>query len=698
MLRYRLGLLAAALVTATPLVVAQESTAEYELDAVTVTADRAESSVASSTSAVSRLTSADLELLPATDITDALSLIPGLMFFNRDGVGRDGLATIRGFYGGGEAEYLVVLRDGVPVNDAETGLVDWDTLSLTGVRSVEVVRGAAGSLYGDAALGGVVNLLTERGGEPATALSLSGGTYGAVDAGVHSHGEIGDRAYSLNLSKHQNSGYREHAERQADGAAGAISLFESDGTRLGLTVSQNWTRSDTPGPLARSVADAAPTTSSPFYRLDHADDRRSRQTLTGEYELSDSTALSGRVTRQFRRSDVTRTLPLSPEFADTKQRELQGTSLSATVKLTADLPLDTAYGRAIVGVDAVSHDLDSTYYAVLTGGATDYSTASVGARAIDESGETQRQGVAAFGQYEVRPREALSIVVGARVDTLRDEFTPRLPTRGIAQEATHNAFSPKFGVSLRYADSSGHEGYIYGNLHRSFKAPTPDQLYDRRSIPIAQEPYKILISNGELRPQFATSREVGLRHRVEFVPGVFTAELSVAAYSMGLKDELDFDLEQFRTVNIGRSRHRGIESSIAVHLCECSRIFANYTHQAAESRTGDKFGLQLKSIPKNTYVVGASTRLRGGVRGSVVMRAARDIYLDDKNELPLPNYAVVDAKVAWRVRSVDIAVEGLNVLDESYSTTGFPDASGSGVVYVYPAAERAVRFTTSLRL
>ena len=58
----------------------------------------------------------------------------------------------------------------------------------------------------------------------------------------------------------------------------------------------------------------------------------------------------------------------------------------------------------------------------------------------------------------------------------------------------------------------------------------------------------------------------------------------------------------------------------------------------------------------------------------------------------------MDAKVAWRVRSVDIAVEGLNVLDESYSTTGFPDASGSGVVYVYPAAERAVRFTTSLRL
>jgi iron complex outermembrane recepter protein len=697
-LRYRLGLLAAALLTTASASVAQEHAAVYELDAVTVTADRAESSVASSTSAVSRLTSADLELLPATDITDALSLIPGITFFNRDGVGRDGIANVRGFYGGGEAEYLIVLRDGVPVNDPETGLVDWDTLSLIGVRSIEVVRGAAGSLYGDAALGGVVNLLTESGGEPATAMSMSGGTFGSIDAGVHSHGDIGGRAYTLSLSKHQNSGYREHAERQADGASGSLSLFESDRARLGLTISQHWTRSDTPGPLAQTVADTDPRASSPFYGLDHADDRRSRQSLTGAYELSPSTTLSGHVTRQFRRSDVTRTLPLTPDFADTKQRELQGNSLSATAKLTADLPLDTAPGRLVVGVDAVSHDLDSAYYQVLLGGLEEYAAASVGGRSIDENGDALRKGVAAFGQYEVRPTEALNLVVGARVDTLRDEYTPKLPSMGVMQEATHNAFSPKFGVSLRYADSSAHEGYLYGNLHRSFKAPTPDQLYDRRSIPIGQEPYKILISNGELRPQFATSREIGLRHRTVFVPGIFSVELSVAGYSMGLKDELDFDLEQFRTVNIGRSRHRGVEAGLAVHLCECSRLFANYTHQAAESRTGDNAGLQLKSIPKNLYVVGASTRLKGGVRGSVVMRAARDIYLDDANTVSLPNYAVVDAKVAWRIRSVDIAVEGLNLLDEAYSSTGFPDPAGSGVVYVYPAAERAVRITTSLQL
>lgn len=698
MLRYRLGLLAAAFLSAALTAPAQDSTTTYDLDAVIVTGNRAETSVATSTSAVSRLTESDMELLPGADITDALGLLPGLTFFNRDGVGRDGLANVRGFYGGGEAEYLVVLRDGVPVNDPETGLVDWDTLSLAGVRSVELLRGAGSSLYGDAALGGVVNLRTDASGEPATTLTMSGGTFGATDGGMYSQGEIGGRTYTLSLTKHRNTGYRSHAERRADGALGSISLLDGDRTKLTLLLSQSRTRAEDPGPLTGPDVTADPRASAAFYGLDNSDDRRSRQSLIGEVELGSAATLSGHLTRRYRRSEAVRTLPLSPEFADTKERELRGSSITATAKITADLPLDTTDARIVVGVDAASHDLDSTYYQLLAGTAADYEGVFAGAREVDEDGAPARRSLAAFAQYEVHPTEALNIVLGARVDTIQDEYVPRLPSIGVTQEATHNAFSPKFGVSLRYADTEQHTGYLYGNLHRAFKAPTPDQLYDRRSIPVPFEPYKILISNGELRPQFATNREVGLRHRTEFVPGIFSVELSAAVYSIGLKDELDFSLEEFRTVNIGRSRHRGVEAGITMHACECTRVFGTYTRQDATSRTGDNFGLQLKAIPRDTFMAGASTRLRGGVRGSVVVRSARDIYLDDANTITLPNYTVVDAKVAYRLRAVDIAVDAFNLLDEAYSTTGFPDASGSDTVYFYPAAERVIRLTTSVRL
>ncbi len=698
MLRYRLGLLVAAWTSAAAHVVAQAPAAAHELDAIVVTGDRAETPIASSTSAVSRLSASDVEILPITDITDALGLLPGVTFFNRDGVGRDGVANVRGFYGGGEAEYLIVLRDGVPMNDAETGIVDWDTLSLAGVHSIEMLRGAGGSLYGDAALGGVVNLLTSGSAEPATTLSMSGGTFGAVDGSLYSQGDVGGRAYTLSLAKHANDGYRAHAERQADGAIGSISLLDGDRSSLRLALSQNWTRSDSPGPLTGRGVAADPRASSPFYGLDHSDERRSRQSLVGDIELNSSATLSGNITRRFRRSDVTRTLPLSPEFADTKQRELRTNSLTATAKLTADLPLDTSDGRIVFGVDVATHDLDSTYYQLLAGGQAEYEAPTTAARAVDERGEAKRDSIAAFAQYELHPTDALNVVLGARVDTLRDEFTPRLPSMGVPREATHNAFSPKFGVSLRYANTKRHGGHLYGNLHRAFKAPTPDQLYDQRSVPVPFEPYKILISNGDLRPQFATNREIGLRHRVAFVPRIFSVELSVAAYSIGLKDELDFSLEQFRTVNIGRSRHRGVEAGLAMRFCECVRLFANYTHQDATSRTGDNFGRQLKAIPRHMVVGGVTARLDGGVRLSAIVRSTHDITLDDANTISLPDYTVVDAKVAWRLRSVDIAVEAFNLLGEEYSTTGFPDTSGSDAVYYYPSAERAVRFTTGLRL
>lgn len=698
MLRYRLGLLAAAFLSAASTAPAQETATTYDLDAVIVTGNRAETAVASSTSAVSRLTAADIELLPITDITDALALLPGLAFVNRDGVGRDGVAIVRGFYGGGEAEYLVVLRDGVPVNDPETGLVDWDTLSLVGVQSIELLRGAGSSLYGDAALGGVVNLRTDGKAENATTFTMSSGTFGATDGAVYSQGDVNGRAFTLSLSKHFNSGYRAHAERHADGALGTISLLDTDKSRLTLLLSQTRTRHDDPGPLTGPDVTADPRASVAFYGLDNSDVRRSRQSLVGEMELSPTATLSGHLTRQYRRSDVVRTLPLSPEFVDTKQRELRGGSITATAKITADLPLDTTDARMVVGVDAALHSLDSTYYQLLSGTADDYAGVSATGRLLDENGEVGRRVLAAFAQYEIHPTEALKIVLGARVDTIDDEYVPQRPSVGVTQEATHNAFSPKLGVSLRYADTEHHTGYLYGNLHRAFKAPTPDQLYDRRSIPVPFEPYKILISNGDLRPQFATNREIGLRHRTVFVPGIFSVEVSASAYSIGLKDELDFSLEEFRTVNIGRSRHRGVEAGITMHACECSRVFATYTHQDATSRTGDNFGMQLKAIPRNTFMFGAAGHFRGGVRASVVVRSTRDIYLDDANTLTLPNYTVVDAKLAYRLRAVDIAVDAYNLLDESYSTTGFPDTSGSDVIYFYPAAERVVRFTTSVRL
>jgi outer membrane cobalamin receptor len=59
------------------------------------------------------------------------------------------IVSARGFFGGGEAEYLRLIVDGVPLSDVESGLIDWSALPVSAIRRVEAVRGPAASLHGD---------------------------------------------------------------------------------------------------------------------------------------------------------------------------------------------------------------------------------------------------------------------------------------------------------------------------------------------------------------------------------------------------------------------------------------------------------------------------------------------------------------------------------------------------------------------
>src|SRR5205809_7927187 len=53
-----------------------------------------------------------------------------------------------------------MLDDAVTANQGDRGGINWDLVPLEDVQRVEIVKGAGSSLYGSAALGGVVNVLT----------------------------------------------------------------------------------------------------------------------------------------------------------------------------------------------------------------------------------------------------------------------------------------------------------------------------------------------------------------------------------------------------------------------------------------------------------------------------------------------------------------------------------------------------------
>ena len=669
----------------------------YELESIVVTADRAERTLARTAAAVSVVRRGAFDALPVATLTDALSLTPGLVFFNRDGLGNDPIASVRGFYGGGEVSYLLVLVDGMPQNDVETGLVNWNALTMEHVENIEILRGGASSLYGDAALGGVINLITRRMAPPSRTLSISGGTFNTLTARFHTTGSWNGRRFSLYGDVDRTDGYRTHGERSVTNLGGSFALLERPTGRLSLATDHHWKRADDPGYLAASAVADDPRTSSDFFRFDRTEENRHRLSLDGAWQPSDEATVSAFVSGELRSADVVRTLLLSPEFADTKDRDLTTKRLSASAQVVYEgvpLPFPT---RLTAGVDAGVGRVDNAYYLFLTGPLPAYLEAPGVRGDLDAKGTGDRTTLAAFAQYELTPVPALTLTLGGRYDHLRDTYTPEAPSTGGASDATHTAFSPRAGVNVRYVNADGHEGHVYASAGRSFKAPTLDQLYDQRATPVPFPPYAITISNGALKPQRGTNVEAGIYHRAALTPGGLTGELSLSVYRMDMEDEVDFDLQQFRYVNLGKSRHTGVESGLKLYFPGGVTTFVNYAVQSATQQSGAFEGNFLKAVPRDVVSGGLTYRPTSGLGGALTVRSVRRVFLDDANTIRLPNHTTADARVSYRLKKLTVTAEVFNLTNEAYSTTGFPDPAGSDVLFLYPAAERTLRLGVDVR-
>ena len=144
-------------------------------ETIVVTAERLEQRLEESTAAVTVLRAEELQRLPAATLGDVLQLVPGLQLLAVN-PGAPPMIASRGFFGAGEVEYLQLRIDGVVVGDAESGLADWRSVPIASIDRIEILRGAGSSLFGDTALGGVVQVFRRD----TSHASLSIGSFGTV--------------------------------------------------------------------------------------------------------------------------------------------------------------------------------------------------------------------------------------------------------------------------------------------------------------------------------------------------------------------------------------------------------------------------------------------------------------------------------------------------------------------------------------
>jgi vitamin B12 transporter len=160
------------------------------LDPVVVTGTQVAVPVSELPSAVTVIDREEIESRQVTDVQQLLRTVPGLSVTQSGSRGGQTSVLPRG----GNANYNLVLVDGVPVNDAG-GAFDFSDLTTDNIERIEIIRGPQSALYGSYAIGSVIQIFTRRGRGPLQGEgSLTAGTFntyeghGAISGGTERFG------------------------------------------------------------------------------------------------------------------------------------------------------------------------------------------------------------------------------------------------------------------------------------------------------------------------------------------------------------------------------------------------------------------------------------------------------------------------------------------------------------------------------
>ncbi len=223
----------------------------FELGDVNITGDRLEQLPVTSQAIV---TEPDIRALGAQTADAALRLVPGVYMLNPGKNSRH--VNIRGF---SESE-LKVLVDGIPANETFFRTIDLSQIPSAAISGIKVVKGIPSVLYGANSMGGVVNIITKKGGpEPSASaevqasdnstlhLSGSGGSqvsninifataaYQTSDGySVSDDFDPEDRNTGRNSSYHENGGLRENSDYDKRAITGKIG-YDTEDTKLYLS-------------------------------------------------------------------------------------------------------------------------------------------------------------------------------------------------------------------------------------------------------------------------------------------------------------------------------------------------------------------------------------------------------------------------------------------------------------------------------
>ena len=596
-------------------------------DDVVVTATRTRVPVWRSPVPVSLIDAADIERAGGATLGDVLERSEPLTL-RRYGAGA-GLTTmsVRGI----AADQTVVLLNGIQINSPQNGLVDLSTIPLQGIERVEIVRGGASSLYGNHAMGGVVNIITRSTvyDRPVVDIMAGGGSYGLRRINVQSG--INTSAFDLSFGLGRD---------QADGDFRFIDEFNTNGS----------------------------------IRRENADYVQSFASLDGNARIDDETTL-----RLFARySQTDRGLP--GEFTGFQSEDRQEDDhLHAAVALSRMISEDVLvefrpfmiYSELLY--ESPEWDYSSRSINRQYGASFDLTAAVVPGLSFTFGGEMSEAGIDA-DEFDGNVERVNTVAYlsgewnAPALGSVRTTFYPSVRYDRFSNDQTggerrlYEEITWKLGATVQ---PFAYERFIVrGSAGRNFKAPGLNDMYWIGS------------GNPGLVPERSTGYDAGIRWELPFARGVI---IDAGLFSIRAQDRIlwvpDPGTGLWGPVNLRKVHSDGLEFDLTWRPDDKPlRLGASYTYQdvrqfLTDDETGEEFTAQLIYAPYH-LVSGEIGYDTGRFGVTLFPRYNGKRYTDEMNDEYVDGYFMFDIRAGYTVNvgtlSTMVGFDIRNVFDTDY--------------------------------
>ncbi|MCA1628239.1 MAG: TonB-dependent receptor, partial [Acidobacteria bacterium] len=637
---------------------------------VTVTATRTETRLGETAASVAVLSDEALSNTAALTLDDALRQVAGFQLFRRSS-SRNANPTTQGVslrgVGASGASRSLVLLDGLPLNDPFGGWVYWSRVPRASVSRIEVLRGGASSLYGSAALGGVINILARQTNVPTLALTAAYGNQSAHDVSIFAGGRRGSWDASIAAESFSTDGYRIVDERErglVDTPAGSrhATVDLSVGRRFsrqGAQVGRVFLRGLLFGE-ARTNGTPLQTNRTHLRQLSAGADWETKR--AGAFTLR---AYGG--TQVFDQN-------FSAISAD-RSRE----TLTRVQRVPSQsFGLTSQWSRAF----GARHTLVAGAEAREVRGASDEIVFVAGRPSSLVGAGGRERTISAYLEDIIRVTPRLIVNAVARVDTWRN-YAAQQTTRPVAPLAAttsvtrfpdraETAFSPQLSALYQATDALSFNVSAY----RAFRQPTLNELY--RSFRVGDV---LTFANEKLQAERLTGGEAGASlstsdRRFNTRATFFWTEITRPVANVTLRITPTLITRQRQ--NLGRTRSRGVELEAEARLNNDWTLSGGYQLVDATvvsfpaSRALE--GLQLPQVARHQFTFqlryfNPSRRWSLATQG----RAAGAQFDDDQNRFRLARFSTLDFFAARRVvRHLEVFAAVENVFDRHYAVGRTP--------------------------